>query len=136
MAKGNKKHKAELKVTNELLSQLILRAENLTGNKGYYSPLKLEEMALDACREIISDLLIEKANLEYELHSLGTDKKEASIKIERVNAYISRAENAKKQHILKIKKILGKQIGDEDELALAVARIEQKPTVSVLIKSN
>jgi hypothetical protein len=120
---------------NELISQLILRAE-AWGRKEYYTPLKLEEMQLQASQKITGELLVEKANLEYELHALGTNKREALIKIERLNTYILRAKASVQKHIDKIKAMLGKKIGDKDKLAVAVARIGQRPRVSVMVGTS
>ena len=136
MAKRNAK-KQQMKVINELLSQVILKAERW-GKTGYYTPLRLEEMYIDAINQLSGELLTEKANLEYELHALGTNKQDAVIKIERLNSYIQKAKHLKARTLKKIEDLLGKKIGDKDKLALAVARIrrENKPSVSVMINSN
>ncbi|MFA4858614.1 MAG: hypothetical protein WC901_03055 [Candidatus Margulisiibacteriota bacterium] len=134
MAKKNSK-KSEIKVVNELISQLILRAE-AWGRKDYYTPLKLEEMQLEASQKLIGELLSEKANLEYELHAIGTNKRDALIKIERLNTYVLRAKYSMQKHIDKIKAMLGKKIGDKDKLTVAVAHIGKQPNVSVMVGSN
>jgi hypothetical protein len=135
MAKRNHK-KAATKAIHELLTQLILKAEKWGAN-GYYTPLKLEEMRVDAHQRLIDELSIEKANLEYEMHSVGTNKREALIKIERINTYITRAQRGKQQHIEKIRKVLAAKIGDKKQLALAMAKVEEsRPRVSVLLETN
>lgn len=134
MAKKNRK-KGEQKIIKELLSQLVLQGERW-GLKDYYTPLKLEEMRLDVCREIMGELLTEKSNLEYELHTVGTNKRDALIKIERLSSYIQKAKRSIEQHQNKITKILEKNITDKDQLALALNRVKPGSSVSVFLNSN
>ena len=89
MAKKSKK--GQVRILNEIRDQLVLQAERW-GRKGYYTPLKLEEIELEQCRKIRSDFLAEKSNLEYEMNMIGTDKREVLIKIERLESYIKKAD--------------------------------------------
>ena len=134
MAKKNRK-KGEQKIIKELLSQLVLQGERW-GLKDYYTQLKLEEMRLDICHEIQGELLTEKSNLEYELHTVGTNKRDALIKIERLNSYIQKAKRLTNQHQSKITAILEKSIPDKDQLALALKRVKAGSSVSVMINNN
>lgn len=135
MAKGNKRKKAQLRVLGEIKNQLILQAERW-GKKDYYTPFKLEEMELEQCSKIRGELLAEKANLEYELHLVGSDKKDVLIKIERITSYIKRADWAEGRHQRKISAMIEKLTGDKAAIKKAQGSIEQKHFVSVLINDN
>ena len=132
MAKKSKK--GQLRILNEIRDQLVLQAERW-GRKGYYTPLKLEEIELEQCRKIRSDFLAEKSNLEYEMNMLGTDKKEVLIKIERLESYIKKADRVIEAHEKRIEKMLQKMIGDKSAIKKAESYIKTKPRISVMINS-
>jgi len=130
-----KRKKAQLRVLEEIKNQLVLQAERW-GREGHYTPLKLEEMELDASWKIKGDFLAEKANLEYELHMLDSDKKESLIKLEKLEGYLKKADRVIVRHEKRIKKMIEKLIGDKGETKKALSLIEKHPRISVLISDN
>jgi hypothetical protein len=127
--------KAQGRILGEIQKQLILQAERW-GRKGYYTPLKLEEMELSQCRKITGELLAEKANLEYELFLLDSNKRDVLIKLERLESYLKKASRVVKRHEKDISKMLDKIIGDKQKLKKAFAYVEPRSFVSVLISDN
>ncbi|MBU0573505.1 MAG: hypothetical protein KKH83_03395, partial [Candidatus Margulisbacteria bacterium] len=128
---ARKKNKGKFKVLEEIKNQLILQAERW-GKKDHYTPLRLQEMELAACRKIKGDFLAEKANLEYEMQMLGTDKKEVLIKIEKLNMYISKSDFVIEQYQRKIERMLEKLCGDKKEVDRALKRVRESHKVSVM----
>lgn len=120
---------------NEVKTQLILQAERW-GRTDYYTPIKLEEMEREQCQRIAGELLSEKANLEYELHMLETDKHEVLIKIERLNVYLKKATQVVKKHEKSIGRIIEAKIGDRAKIRRATSMLEPRSFVSVLISEN
>ncbi|MFH1617441.1 MAG: hypothetical protein ABIB65_02565 [Candidatus Margulisiibacteriota bacterium] len=129
---ARKKNKGKFKVLEEIKNQLILQAERW-GKKDHYTPLRLQEMELAACRKIKGDFLAEKANLEYEMQMLGTDKKEVLIKIEKLNMYISKSDFVIEQYQRKIERMLEKLCGDKKEVDRALKRVRESHKVSVMV---
>ena len=116
----------------EVKDQLLLQADRW-GRKGYYTPLKLEEMELEQCRKIKGDLLAEKSNLEYEMSMLGTDKKDVLIKIERLESYIKKADRVIEGHEKGITRMLDKIVGDKKAVKRAEDLIRSKSQISVMV---
>lgn len=131
---ARKQKKAQTKLLNEIKTQLILQAERW-GRTDFYTPLKLEELELDQCLKIRGDLLAEKSNLEYELHSLGTDKKEVLIKLERLNLYLRRADYVIRKHAKNINKIIDKTLEGSDVINRALRGLRPMSTVSVMMEN-
>lgn len=130
---ANRQKKAQNKVLNEVRKQLVLQAERW-GRKDYYTQEKIEEMVLEQCYVVKGELLAERANLEYELSSLDSNKKESLIKLERLQTYLSRADRVINQHKRVIFNFLSKKLGDQKQLKKAVNLIEDKPSqVSVMV---
>jgi len=129
---SGKRKKGQVRILHEIRDQLILQADRW-GRKDYYTPLKLEEMELEQCRKIRGELLAEKANLEYEMSMLGTDKKEVLVKIERLGIYIKKADRVMESHERNILKALQKRIGDKKEIKRAEKSIRSEPLISVVI---
>ncbi len=132
---GRGRRKAQIKLLNEIKTQLILQAERW-GREGQYNSIFLEEMELDQCQNILGDLLSEKANLEYELHMLDSNKEELLIKLERLEAYINKARMVIRGHKKNINRSLEKMITDRDKLAMLKKRMSPENSISVLISSN
>ncbi len=130
---ANRQKKAQNKVLNEVLKQLVLQAERW-GRKDYYTPEKIEEMVMEQCYVVKGELLAERANLEYELSSLDSNKKESLIKLERLQSYLSRADRVINQHKRVLFNFLSKKLGDQKQLKKAVNLIEDTPSqISVMI---
>lgn len=132
MAKKSKK--GQLKILNEIKNQLVLQAERW-GKTDYYTPLKFEELELEQARKIKGELLMEKSNLEYEMNSLGTDKKEVLIKIERLETYVRKADHMIESYERKIAKMIENNIGNMKDIKKAEGTIKTKPRISVMINS-
>ncbi|MFC1540500.1 hypothetical protein ACFL4J_00515 [Candidatus Margulisiibacteriota bacterium] len=88
---AKKKKNAQKKIIGELKEQLLVQAEAL-GIRERYTPLWFVEQKLLALKKILAEFYAERSNLEYELNMLGTDKKEILIKLEKLHAYIRKAE--------------------------------------------
>ena len=130
-----KRKNSQKKILNEIKTQLVLQAERW-GRQDYYTPIVLEEMGLEQSRKILADLLSERANLEYELHLLGSDKHELLIKLERLEAYVKRARKVIERHQKNIHKSLEKMIGDKDKLKLIMRKMRPENNISVFIQAN
>lgn len=137
MAVKNKKKKAQMLILKEIKKQLILQAERW-GLQGYYTPLKLEEMELEACVRIKSDFLAEKTNLSYELQIDEERKREIEIKISRIDMYLRKADRVIEQHNRNIARILDKKIGDRKKTMYALDRLKfsNHGVVSVMIRER
>jgi len=137
MSKISKKIKAQKMILNEVKKQLLLQADRW-GRTGYYTPLKLEEIELDACRRIKGDLLAEKANLEYELQMMNDHRREIELKIQRLELYLNRADRVSKKHVKTIDKMIEKLVGDRKKTLGALDRVgfTEDSFVSVLISDN
>ena len=131
---ARKSKKGQLRILNEIKDQLILQADRW-GKKDSYTPLKLEEMVLEQSRKIKSEFLAEKANLEYEMNMLGTDKREVLIKIERLETYIRKADSVIEKHERNISRMLDKMVGDKIGVKKAEKTLKTKPNVSVMLDS-
>ena len=102
-----KKKKAEIKMIEELRSQLLIQADRL-GIKEQYTPQWFAEQRILANGQILSELYSERSNLEYEMNMLGTDKKELLIKLERLNVYIKKAEVLRGRYLGEHGKVIDK----------------------------
>lgn len=137
MATINKRKKAQMMILEEVKKQLLLQAERW-GRSGLYTPQKLEEIEMEAVLRIKSDLLSERANLEYELQAIRTNKRDVDIKLSRLESYIKRADRIAKKHDKNIEKILDKMIVDRKTVsgALNITRMKQDSLISVFLSDN
>lgn len=94
---SRKKAKGQLKIFNELEKQFLIQAERL-GIQDRYSPIKIKEIEYEALKKHMMAFYAERANLEYEMQMLGSNKKETLIKLERLEVYIKRAERMKENY--------------------------------------
>lgn len=136
MAQINKRKRKQQLLLEEIKKQLIIQAERWD-RTNYYTPLKLEEMEMDQCRTILGNLLAEKANLEYELYMLETDKHEVSIKLEKIDNYLRKASQVIGKHTVNISKTIDKKIGDRKRIKAAVSTISPDDAeISILVGDN
>ncbi|MEA3493213.1 MAG: hypothetical protein U9R38_02375 [Candidatus Margulisiibacteriota bacterium] len=119
----SKKKNKQIKLINELESQLLIQAERL-GVRDRYTPLAMEEMGLDAVRTILTEFYMERANLEYEMSMTGTNKKELLIKLEKLHGYIRKAESLRDKHLAKVEALLDKELGDQKKVRRALKKVE------------
>ena len=119
--KGRKN--AQKKVTNELKNQLLIQAERL-GIKDDYSPLVMEELKLGSIGKILTEFYMERANLEYEMSMLGSNKREVLIKLERLHAYIRKAQGLQEKHNKQFETIIEKGTGDQVKTQRAVRKLQ------------
>ncbi|MBI5399356.1 hypothetical protein HZB07_01885 [Candidatus Saganbacteria bacterium] len=118
----SKKKSAQKKLINELKNQLVVQAERL-GIKEQYTPLYFEETKLDSVSKILSEFYMERANLEYELQTIDSNKREVMIKLERLNAYVRKAVSLRQRHVKEYENILEKATGDQVKTRRAVRQI-------------
>lgn len=137
MRPTGKRKKAQSMILDEVKKQLVLQAERW-GRAGHYTPLKLEEIELDAVRRILSDLLAERANLEYEMQTITENKKDIDIKLSRLQSYLKRAERVGQKHDKNITKMIDKLVGDRKKTnnALDVLKFKHEGLVSVMLSDN
>src|SRR3989339_170699 len=102
-----KKSKAQNKVVNELKNQLMIQAERL-GIKDDYTPAWFIEQKTLAFGKILSELYAERANLEYEMNMLGSDKRDLLIKLERLHSYIRKAESLRERYTDDLTRLIDK----------------------------
>ena len=102
-----RKKKGQSKIIAELKKQLLIQAERL-GIRDRYTPLWFVEQKILALGKILAEFYAERANLEYELNILGSDKKDILIKLEKLHAYIRKAETLRERYINKFEKIIDK----------------------------
>lgn len=119
----SKKKSAQKKLVNELKNQLLIQAERLEIRE-YYSPVTMEELKIDSVRKILTEFYMERANLQYEMNSYGTNKKEVLIKLERLNAYIRKAEGLRERGLKNFEKLLDKGLGDKDKALKATRKLK------------
>ncbi|MFA6430916.1 MAG: hypothetical protein WCV91_00820 [Candidatus Margulisiibacteriota bacterium] len=132
---SNKKKRSQLKLLNEVRDQLVLQAERW-GLKGHYTPMCLDEMTLEQSHKITSDLMSEKANLEYELYMMDSNKRDLLIKMERLQKYIKKAFRVIEKYDKNIKKQLNKVIENQDKVETILRGMRKENTISFLISSN
>ena len=118
----SKKKNSQRKLINELKNQILIQAERL-GVRERYTPTVLEEMKLDALRKILTEFYMEKANLEYEMNVLGSNKKEILIKLERLNSYIRKAQGLREKHLKNFEKLIEKGMGDKEKAQKVASRL-------------
>jgi hypothetical protein len=114
--------KAQNKLINELKNQILVQAE-LLGVRDRFTPVVLAELKVDAARKILSEFYAERSNLEYELNMLGSQKKDLLIKLERLNAYIIKAEAITSRHARQIEDLIEKGMGDMKKTRRALRRV-------------
>lgn len=129
---SRKKVKAQLRVFKELENQLLTQAERL-GVKEDFAPLQLKEIEYEALEKHILAFYAERANLEYEMQMMGSNKKETLIKLERLHVYISRAERMKKLYEQNIQKMHEKMVPDKEK---ALRATTDRTRISVSIGGN
>lgn len=134
MATRNRK-KEQTRLLNEIRDQLVLQAKRW-GHEGYYTPVRLDEMTLDQCRKIQGDLLSEAANLGYELFLIESNKRDLLIKMERLDAYLKKAEKVIKKYEKGIRYQVNRVITDQDKLELIRRRMQPQSSISILLNSN
>lgn len=125
-----KRKKAQQKILSEIKNQLYIKAKKL-GVEDRYSEQNFETMKAEAARKILDDLNAEKSNLEYELYMKGVLDKESTIKLEKIQTYINKANRV----IEKYEKILSK-MGEKRTKAAekgkeAAKKLEITPKISV-----
>jgi hypothetical protein len=119
----SKKKNSQKKLTNELKNQLLVQAERL-GIRDNYTPLYFEEIKLDSVQKILTDFYMERSNLEYELQTIDSNKKEILIKLERLHSYIQKAVGLQRRHNTDYGKILDKATGDQVKTQRAVRQLK------------
>ena len=104
---SKKRKKAQEKILSEIKGQLSIKAKKL-GVEDQYSELNFEGLQKDAAKKILDDLNSEKSNLEYELYMKGILDKEGTIKLEKINTYINKAQRVISRHEKTLEKMTEK----------------------------
>ena len=127
---SKKRKRAQQKILGEIKSQLTIKAKKL-GVEDKYSEVNFEAMKLDAARKILDDLNAEKSNLEYELYMKGVLDRESTIKLEKIQTYINRAQRVIDKYEKNIKKIADKAAPHREKGREAIKKITPTPKISV-----
>lgn len=127
---SKKRKKAQERILGEIQTQLVIKAKKL-GVEDKYSGVNFEEMKLDAAKKILDDLNAEKANLEYELYMKGVLDKESTIKLEKINTYITKAQRVIDKYQKHIAKIAAKTSPHKEKIKEAAKKLSHTPKISV-----
>jgi hypothetical protein len=130
MATSKKRKKAQEKILGEVKSQLTIKSKKL-GVEDKYSAVNFESMKMDAAKKIFDDLNIEKTNLQYELYMKGKLDKESTIKLEKVDMYINKAQRVIDKYDRNIKKMSEGASKDKLKAKDASKKIDLPPKISV-----
>jgi hypothetical protein len=125
-----KRKKAQQRILSEVKSQLTIKAKKL-GVEDKYSALNFETMKMEAAKKILDDLNAEKTNLEYELYMKGLLDKESTIKLEKVQTYINKAQRVIARYEKSIGKIGSKKQLEREKGKEAAEKIAPTPRISV-----
>lgn len=128
---SSKRKKAQQKILHELKSQLMTKAKKL-GIEYDFSGVNFDLMKMEAARKIMTDLLAEKSNLEYELYMKGVLDKESTIKLEKINSYITKAQRIIDRYQIAIDKELAKKTPQKKEVREELAKKKKEtPRISI-----
>ena len=127
---SKKRKKAQQRILSEIKSQLTIKAKKLSV-EDKYSEINFEGMKLDAAKRILDDLKAEKTNLEYELYMKGVLDKESTIKLEKIQTYINRAQRVIEKYEKHIGKMAEKAAPHREKAREAVKKITHTPKISV-----
>ncbi|MFC1570925.1 hypothetical protein ACFL31_00070 [Candidatus Margulisiibacteriota bacterium] len=108
-----RKKSGHKKLIGELRKQLLIQAERLD-IRHRYTPLWFSEQRMLAFGKILSEFYAERANLEYQLNLLSTDKKEVLRKLEKLHLYIRRAEGLREREMKKFERTIDKNFSLSD----------------------
>lgn len=125
-----KRKKAQQRILSEVKSQLTIKAKKL-GVEDRYSALNFESMKLEAAKKILDDLNAEKTNLEYELYMKGILDKESTIKLEKVETYINKAQRVIARYEKSIGKMGSKKELEREKGREAAEKITPTPRISI-----
>ena len=127
---GKRKKRAQEKILGEIKSQLTIKSKKL-GIEDKFSELNFEEMKVEAEKKILDDLNSEKANLEYELYMKGVLDKESTIKLEKIQTYITKAQRVIERHEKTLEKMAEKAAPNKEKAKEAVKKFTPTPRISV-----
>jgi len=127
---SSKRKSAQQRILHELKSQLVTKAKKL-GIEHDFSGVNFEMMKVDSVKRILGDLLAEKSNLEYELYIKGILDKESTIKLEKINSYIKKAERIIEKYQKMIDKEMAKLTPQKEEIKEELKRKKITPKISI-----
>ena len=126
-----KRKKAQQKILHELKSQLMTKAKKL-GIEYDFSGVNFDSMKIEAAKKVLGDLLAEKSNLEYELYMKGVLDKESTIKLEKINGYITKAQRIIDRYEKMIEKEMAKKTPKKKEVHEALKKKKKvTPRISI-----
>ena len=117
-------------ILSEIKGQLTIKAKKLN-IEDRFSEINFEGMKMDAAKRILDDLNAEKSNLEYELYMKGVLDKESTIKLEKIQTYINRAQRVIEKYEKHIGKMQEKAAPHREKAKEAVKKITPTPKISV-----
>jgi hypothetical protein len=127
---SKRRKKAQEKILGEIQNQLKIKAKKL-GVEDKFKDVDFEEMKVEGARKILDDLNLERANLEYELQVKNVLDKESTIKLEKINMYISKAMRVIERHEKMIEKLTGKTTKMHEAGKEAAKKIIENPKISI-----
>ena len=127
---SKKRRKAQQRILSEIKSQLTIKAKKLN-IEDRFSDINFEAMKQDAAKRILDDLNAEKTNLEYELYMKGVLDKESTIKLEKIQTYINRAQRVIGKYEKHIGKMSEKAAPYREKGKEAAKKITPTPKISV-----
>jgi hypothetical protein len=125
-----KQKKAQQRILTEVRSQLHIKARKL-GIDDRFSEINFESMKMDAAKKILDDLNAERLNLEYELFMKGKLDRESTIKLEKVQTYINKAQRAIDKEGRNVSKLAEKAAPNKEKAKEAAKRFTHTPRISV-----
>ena len=127
---SKKRKKAQQRILSEIKGQLTIKAKKLN-IEDRFSEINFEAMKMDAAKRMLDDLNSEKSNLEYELYMKGVLDKESTIKLEKIQTYINRAQRVIEKYEKHIEKMAEKAAPYREKGKEAAKKITPTPKISV-----
>lgn len=127
---SRKRKKAQQRILSEIKSQLTIKAKKL-GIDDRYSGINFDTMKLEAAHRIHDDLNMEKLHLNYELRMKGTLDKESTIKLEKINTYLNKAQRVIQKYESHIERVAEMTGVPKEKVKAAVKKLTPTPKISI-----
>lgn len=125
-----KQKKAQQRILSEVKSQLHIKAKKL-GIDDRFSDINFETMKIEAAKKILDDLNSERLNLEYELFMKGKLDRESTIKLEKIQTYINKAQRTIDKYGRNVTKMAEKASPNREKAKEAAKKLTPTPRISV-----
>lgn len=127
---SKKRKKAQERILAEIKSQLTIKAKKL-GISDQFEGVRFEEMKLDAAKKILDQLNSEKSALEYELYMKGKLDRDSTIKLEKIQTYINKAQRVIGQYDKTLAKAGEKTTKAQEKGREAAKKMTTSPRISI-----